>query len=99
MRGIQRNLWKSKDHHGRPQDGSRVGRTMLDEAGGAIVEMAHFVRDSFAMFFGVFELSFASIPIIMLPLQLARAHGSRSSVVPRRARTLRTCPTAMQAIQ
>ena len=101
MHGLQRytgRLWLLKGNEGY-RTAKRIRRCVVNDAGGAIVEMALSSAILFAMFFGVFELSFASYTYHYVAA--AAREGARFAIVrgSLRARTLRTCPTAMQAIQ
>src|SRR4051812_29312205 len=62
-----------------PGDGPRVRRGLLDEAGGAILEMAISSSILFAMFFGVFELTLASYTYHYV--SAAAREGARFAIV------------------
>jgi len=79
MREFLRNLgkvWTMRDAAGY---GTRVGKGLLDDAGGAILEMAISSSILFAMFFGVFELTLASYTYHYV--SAAAREGARFAIV------------------
>jgi hypothetical protein len=74
----------------------RACKDAVDETGGATLEMAISSSIISAMFFGVFQLSFASYTYTMFPTPLARVLGTRSCAVQLPASTRPTCQIAMR---